>query len=353
MSSVDKNMVNSTYGFLPVLISASVKMQDGVIYMHKSWLDVLLAVCLGVICPAILIFAMTQPEKTNEELVRATEATVETVAFSETVYIDVLQGDGSCVNMDLEEYIVGVVLNEMPASFETEALKAQAVVARTYALRRYDKGGKHDTADVCVDPSCCQGYCSVEAYIQKGATTQQVQKVTNAVDATKGLVLRYEGELIEATYFSCSGGSTEDAVAVWGADIPYLRSVESPGEESATHFTDTEVFSTGDFASTLGISSNAVPESWIESVSYTEGGGVATIRICGTDYSGTQIRSLLNLRSTSFVISIIGDTVTITTKGYGHRVGMSQYGADAMAVGGSTFDEILFHYYQGTELTQY
>ena len=170
---------------------------------------------------------------------------------------------------------------------------------------------------------------------------------------TENLVLSYQGELIEATYFSCSGGSTEDAVAVWGTDVPYLQAVASPGEENAAHYSDTVTFKAEEFASLLGLDLTGAPKSWIGPVSYTEGGGVDTMEIGGVRFKGTTLRSALGLRSTAFSVSCTNDAVTITTRGFGHRVGMSQYGADAMAVNGSTFEEILSYYYQGTELTQW
>lgn len=148
--------------------------------------------------------------------------------------------------------------------------------------------------------------------------------------ATSGWVLTYEGELIEATYFSCSGGSTEDAAAVWGTEFPYLQAVASPGEEKAAHYTDTVRLSAEAFQDALGVTLSGSPGSWFRDVTYTDGGGIDTIVIGGTSYKGTSLRSALGLRSTAFSISTTEDTVTITTRGYGHRVGMSQYGADAM-----------------------
>ena len=194
---------------------------------------------------------------------------------------------------------------------------------------------------------------AVEDYLMKGGKERDVQRIRDIVAATEGQVLTYEGKLIEATYFSCSGGATEDAVAVWGTDVPYLQSVESPGEEQAAHYTDTVSFSPTDFASRLGISLTGEPSKWFSERTYTEGGGVATMKIGTETFSGTQLRKILGLRSTAFEIETDDDVIVITTHGYGHRVGMSQYGADAMAAVGSTYPDILTHYYQGTELTTY
>ena len=166
-------------------------------------------------------------------------------------------------------------------------------------------------------------------------------------------MLTYQGQLIEATYFSCSGGSTEDAIAVWGTDYPYLRATDSPGEENAAHYTDTVEFSEEEFEALLDRDLRGEPESWFGLTTYTAGGGIASMDIGGSTYTGTQLRQLLGLRSTAFTVTTDNDCVIITTRGFGHRVGMSQYGADVMAASGSSCEEILGHYYQGTTLTRW
>jgi stage II sporulation protein D len=221
------------------------------------------------------------------------------------------------------------------------------VVARTYTLRSAEADYKHTQADVCTDHTCCQAYVEPESY-SGGASA--LDKVYAAVKATSGEVLTYGGELIEATYFSCSGGSTEDAVAVWGTDFPYLRAVDSPGEENAAHHEDTMQFTKQELEAKLGVK---LTGNWLGKTTYTTGGGVDTVQIGGKIFTGKQLRVLLGLRSTAFTIDAAGGEITITTRGFGHRVGMSQYGAEAMAVTGSNFEEILYHYYQGTQLQQY
>jgi len=296
------------------------------------------AFLLGLALP-LAMMALVKPEQQAAENTEPVQQT--------SVKIDVLH-DGDVVEMELEEYIVGVVLSEMPADFQPEALKAQAVVARTYARKRMDKGSKHETSAVCTDPACCQGYRSLGDYLSAGGAEDSVDKVAQAVADTAGLVLKYEGELIDATYFSCSGGSTEAAVEVWGADVPYLQAVDSPGEEIAVHYTDEAVFTVEEFARLTGCTGK--PEGWLGRITYTQGGGVDTIELCGKIFTGTELRKLLGLRSTDFSIEIGEAAVTIATQGFGHRVGMSQYGAEAMARQGSTFQDILSHYYLGTEL---
>lgn len=264
--------------------------------------------------------------------------------------VSVLLPEGT-VTMDMQSYLTGVLLAEMPVDFAPEALKAQAVVSRTYALRRNTVSSKHSRGAVCADSTCCQAYRPVADFLAKGGTPEMLKKVTDAVESTKNQVLTYNGSLIEATYFSCSGGRTEDALAVWGTDIPYLQAVDSPGEESAAHFVDAVQFDAGEFAALLGISPKGSASAWLGSVSYTDGGGVAAMVIGGKKFSGTEIRQKLGLRSTAFSILAVGNAIHISTRGFGHRVGMSQYGAEAMAVNGSSYSEILAHYYPGTRLS--
>ena len=327
--------------------------------MKMFWKELLLCAFMGLVLPGALMEVSSSLLPRKEAAQAAAETTQETVAVFEEAPLScgtklpVLWPDGSTRQVDLEEYLVGVVLAEMPASFEAEALKAQSVAARTYAGKIHNAGEKHGNGSVCTNSQCCQAYISPDDYLDKGGSPQAVEKVRNAVLATAGEVLTYEEELIEATYFSCSGGSTEDAKAVWGADFPYLRSVSSPGEEGAAYYRDRVNFSKEMLEMKLGVKLETDPDTWLGPVTRTQGDGVKTIEIGGKTFRGTQLRQLLGLRSTSFTATTGGHGLTIETKGYGHRVGMSQYGADAMAVSGKTYREILSYYYQGTELSQY
>ena len=312
--------------------------------------DLILTGVLAFAIPALLLCA---PKKTDNEDVPA-ETTIETVSEEPTpVTVTLLQTDGSVIEVELQEYVLCAVLKEMPASFESEALKAQSVVARTYAMKRKAGNPKHPEADLCTNSQCCQGYCTAEDYLQQGGNRVDVEKIQKAVNDTQNEVLTYQNELIDATYFSCSGGVTEDAKAVWGQDVPYLQSVQSPGEEFATHFTDTVTISLGDFQYLLGLKLRGDPDGWIEDICYTDSGGVDTITLGGAEYTGVEFRKKLGLRSTYIDIGITENAVVITTRGYGHRVGMSQYGADAMALAGKNYTEILKHYYTGVEITTY
>lgn len=328
--------------------------------MDREWTRILAVVALGLILPQLVvgIGSRQQVRQTGgTETTAAVEATefvppAETVrsteAAPEPVCLPVVTAEDTVEWMDLEEYVRGVVLAEMPASFETEALKAQAVAARTYALRHLLVGNKHEQGAVCTRSTCCQAYLSDGDYLSKRGSSADWEKVAQAVKDTAGLVLTYEGKLADTTYFACSGGMTEDAEAVWGSYIPYLQAVQSPGEEQAASYEHEVYFSKAEFSALLDRPLTGSPTQWLGKMTYTDGGGVDTIVIGGITYTGKQLRTLLGLNSTAFTMTPDDEGITVTTKGKGHRVGMSQYGADAMAVLGSTYEEILAHYYQGT-----
>ena len=320
----------------------------------KTWL---MAIAFGAILPCLL-FSVTEklhPVKnqgnTDSSTQTATEWLDDVVVQEDSVLV--IEKNGTVEIMDMNMYLTGVLLGEMPADFAEETLKAQAVVARTYAQKRAQTGNKHFQGAVCTVASCCQAYCAPEDYLRKGGNQETIKKFENAVISTTGQVLTYQGALIEATYFSCSGGKTEDALAVWGTQIPYLQSVDSPGEENATHYQDHIQFTAAEFTDLLGIAPKGSPASWFGSITFTPGGGVNTIVIAGKVYRGVELRQKLGLYSTAFSIVPAGNTVHIHTKGFGHRVGMSQYGAEAMAISGSDYINILDHYYPGTELGSY
>lgn len=318
----------------------------GVIIMNKRRMDILLTVVFVIVFPLIFLSVIGRQRNMNTEISIAASTHAD-----KELYIKVLMEDKSVLDMKLDEYITCVVLREMPAEFEVEALKAQAIVARTYTLRRVEIGSKHKDAAVCTVSSCCQGFLRPDDYIKDGGTEELLNKVMRAVTETESMVIVYNDALIDATYFSCSGGMTEDAMAVWGEDIPYLQSTNSPGEENAEHHIDTVRLNAKEFLQKLQLNTDI--DLLIEQITYTDGGGVDSIKICGKEFKGTDVRKKLGLRSTSFVISVVGETVTVTTRGFGHRVGMSQYGADAMAIAGSSCNEILTHYYKGVEIVAY
>ena len=327
--------------------------------MKSMFMQVMQSVAMGAVIPGLLFSAVKNgavyaPEKEPDHQIQTAppmEQETENTPEPVKVTVPVLKSDGKRKEMDLEEYICRVVLGEMPASFEVEALKAQAVAARTYTLRCLG-GSKHENGAICTSSKCCQSYCEPEGYIRNGGTYANVRKVFDAVMQTAGEVVYYGDQLIMATYFSSAGDSTEDAKAVWGNSFPYLTSVNSP-EGDDRYNGETVSFSVKEFQEKLGVTLKGKPESWFGAATYTVGGGVDKIRIGGKLYSGITLREKLGLRSTDFTISTTDTAVTFTTNGYGHRVGMSQYGADAMAATGSDYKSILLHYYTGTHLGQY
>lgn len=316
--------------------------------MKHSTFFVLIALLIGILVLLLPLFGVF-PDNTSIMPTEAADTTdisqqQKATSFDSTVSLRVLIGE-VVTEMSLHDYLVGVLAAEMPSDFPTEALKAQTVAARTFALRQAN-AGKHLTADVCANPGCCQGWSSAVCATHLAA-----------VNSTDGLVATYHDALIDATYFSCSGSRTESALAVWGSDIPYLQSVESPGEASAPRYTESILFDAQYFAERLRsaypeISLDGTPKDWFGKITYTRGGGIDTAIIGGIEINGLRLRSLLSLRSTNISFHINENDIEITTYGFGHRVGMSQYGAKAMAEQGNDFEQILKHYYQGIEVKQ-
>ena len=312
--------------------------------------QLLLSFLCGVALPLVLMGLMGKTPAVVEDVESDGLTAGEQTSWDAETRIMVLFDSGNVRQMTMGEYLSGVVLAEMPADFAEEALKAQAVVARTYTCKRMEHN-KHGAAAVCTNSACCQGYRDSEDYVDSGGAVDSVEKICSAVRSTDGQVLIYGGKLIDATYFSCSGGQTEDAVAVWGQDVPYLQSVESPGEEDAPRYSDRIRYTPENFRLLTGISGEGSVGGWFGPVTYTDGGGVDTISICGQTFTGTELRGILGLRSTMFAVSVSEGMIVIETKGFGHRVGMSQYGAQAMAQEGGGYREILEHYYVGALLT--
>ena len=245
----------------------------------------------------------------------------------------------------------------MPASFHPEALKAQAVAARTYTLYHMGESSHpgHPGADTCTDPTHCKAYKSEsEAKKDWGAEGEVYwKKIASAVEETEGELAVYEGEPIDAVFHAASAGHTADAMDVWSASVPYLKSVESGGEENSPEYVTTVSVPFSEFRKTL---SEAYPEIVPESpadigaVDAGESGYVRSVTVCGQTVKGGEIRRLFSLRSAAFTLSADNETVTFRVTGHGHGVGMSQYGANAMAEKGADYREILKTYYTGTEV---
>lgn len=248
---------------------------------------------------------------------------------------------GEIKNIELEDYIVGVVAGEMPASFNEEALKAQAIASRTYAM--YKMKNSNGTYDLVTDKTN-QVYITEDKMksLWQENFDYYFEKIKKAVYDTKDLIMTYNGDVILSLYFARSNGKTEDAIAVFGSNQEYLKSVESPEENLTSEVT----ISKDKFCNKLNISCDAIN---ISNVLKSSSGRINSLNINGKTFKGTEIRTLFDLKSTDFDISI-GSEIKFVTKGYGHGVGMSQYGANKLAQNGKNYEEILKHYYQNINI---
>ena len=269
---------------------------------------------------------------------------------------------GEIEEVNLDEYLYGVVSAEMPANYETEALKAQAVVARTYTIYQMrHNSNKHENADICDNYACCQAWISKEDRISKWngeEAESNWNKIEEAVNSTTGKIVTYNGEPINAFFHSNSGGVTESSVNIWGGiDYPYLKSVETAGEDGYKQYTSQVEISKQDLVNRLkekyqDCEIDYSQENCIQILEYTSSGRVKTIKFGNKEIAGTEARSILGLKSTNFTFSINGDIVTFSVTGYGHGVGMSQTGADSMAKSGANYEEIIKHFYTNVEITE-
>lgn len=271
--------------------------------------------------------------------------------------VRLLGQDGEVTEMTLSGYLWGVVAAEMPASFELEALKAQAVAARTYWLSQSGTS-RHEDADICADSSCCQAYITrEEAAANWGDKAAEYGgRIAQAVAQTDGLCVTYEGSPIQALFFSSAPGSTVDAQAVWGRALPYLVSVDSPEGEEVPDYHSQLTMTTGEFRALVarelpGADLTGPVSGWLSDFVWEPSGTVSRVNVGGVSVTGGQVRKLLGLRSACFSVSVRGEEMTFHVTGYGHGVGMSQYGANAMARQGKSFREILNWYYTGTQVT--
>ena len=292
----------------------------------------------------------------GEEPPRESEGTAggATTTDGETV-LRVLD-NGTVREMDLGTYLAGVVRAEMPASFEPEALKAQAAAARTYTMYKLSSGGNHgDTAHVCTDHTCCQAYTDkAAAWRGWGKQAEEYEKkITAAVRETDGQLILYEDEPVLAVFHAASAGQTRPAGEVWQDDLPYLQAVTAPeGETAAPDYYSRAEFSTAQLREKLlaafpEVKLTGKAETWLRNVETDEAGNIKTVEVGGVAVKGASLRMALGLRSACFTWEPAEDGLIFFVTGYGHGVGMSQYGANAMAAAGADWKEILSHYYTG------
>ncbi len=269
-------------------------------------------------------------------------------SVDERTALTVLTPDGPSA-MSMADYLPGAVAAEMPVLFGPEALKAQAVAARTYVLA----ARRHDDADVCTDSGCCLAWLDETALraVWGGDYEANRAAVEAACRATDGQVLTYGGEAIQAAFHASSAGTTEDSGSLW-SPLPYLVSVPTPETAETVPGLVTEaVFAPGELCALLGINPDGAPETWLGTLETDDAGRAAALTVGGQRFTGAALRSALGLRSTAFTVRYEDGAFRFTVAGHGHGVGMSQYGAMLLAADGWTYDEILYHYYPGTLLS--
>ena len=316
--------------------------------MKKLFLWILIAAAVTALIPAVVLVKYGKYQKPLPE-------------SEETVSVYILAED-KVVEMQKSQYLKEVVSAEMPASFEFEALKAQAVAARSYLVSRqnaYKISGtpeEHKGADICTDPTHCKAWISEEKRRESwGADADKNwDKVSRAVEETKGEVITYNGEVISAVFHSTSSGKTESSKDVWGGDRPYLVSVESYGDTLSPKYKSEKEMSLDEFKKTAEKNIDGVDFSKgiIGDIARSDAGGILTVEIGGVAVKGTVFRKIYDLRSTNAEITIDKNTVKFDVKGFGHGVGMSQYGANYLASQGKNYEEILKTYYTGVEIVK-
>ncbi len=307
-----------------------------------------------VICIIIALSMVICPFAAGGEKSSTEQASTSVAAYAGNgaEYISVMSvRTGQVSRVELKEYIAGCVAAEMSPLYHTEALKAQAVACYTYA-KRIRENKSTDGADITDSPDNHQGYTDKEGRKEKwGEKFEEYEnKISAAVDAVFGEYMSYEDETVLAVYHANSTGRTQSAENLWGSAIPYLISVESPGDRLAPDYLSSSVFSKSEMEKILvecGADVNGDAGEWIEKTTADSGGYVSSLTVCGEEISASDFRKATDLRSPCFEIEYKNGEFTVTCKGYGHGAGMSQYGADYMARQGFDYKEILAHYYTG------
>lgn len=318
-------------------------------------------VVVVLIMPGIIVFISGVEGLQNLVLKTKTAPKVEDVMLK--LY---LHEQDKIISLPLEEYIKGVISAEMPAEFEFAALKAQAVAARTYTVKHmYAFGGngctEHPEADMSSDYKMSQAWLGESVLKERWGKNYKKywDKIEQAVEATRGQILLYDGKPIQAVFHSTSGVKTASALEVWGYDYPYLQSVESKFDEDSPRYHGKKEVPFTEVAAVFGEESSSLPvmqggglDKFIQILSYTDSGRVKEIRIGEKVFTGQEVRNVLQLQSDNFTVHSEAEKLVFETIGYGHGVGLSQYGANGMAKAGKSYQEILQHYYTGVELKQ-
>lgn len=324
--------------------------------------------CLYFILIILLIFCLpivfTNPFKTEEVVsnqVIEEKIMEKSFDYGEYSNIKLLHvGNKEVENIDLDTYLYGVVSAEMPASYEIEALKAQAVIARTYTIFKIKNGSKHENADICDDSKCCQAWISKENRMARWEDDKKEEywkKILTAVYETVGKVVLYNGEPINAFFHSNSGGKTELPINVWGGSYPYLQVVSTNGEDAYTTYKSEIILSKDELIQKMlekneKFKIDFKDKECIKVLEYTEGGRVKILKVGNVEISGVEARSIFGLKSAKFNFEIIKDNIKFYVVGYGHGVGLSQSGSDALAKQGKDYVEIIKYYYKDVEISE-
>ena len=335
--------------------------------MKKILLYIILVILLCFVVPIIFTNKNEQTVAMLENIkneIGEKEVLIESYDYKKYNKIKLLHaGTDKIEEISLDEYLCGVVAAEMPASYEKEALKAQAIVARTYTLYKIMNSNLHGKdVDICDDYRCCQAWISKVDRLQKWPADKKNEywnKIVNSVNETKGKIVTYEGKIINAFFHANSGGMTEIPVNVWGGtNYPYLHVVETSGEEGYKQYNSMVEL---DFEEIVNKFKEKYQnfeldikniEEEIKILEYTESGRVKTLKVGNKKLAGTEVRSILNLKSTNFEIGIEKNKIVFRVIGYGHGIGMSQTGADSMAKKGSDCEQIIKHFYVGVEIEE-
>ena len=336
--------------------------------MKKIFIYLLGFIIIFFIIPTLL--TISPPKENVEETISNIEENSEETVKQQEQYdyqkyktIKLLhQESGQVEELNIDEYLYGVVSSEMPANYEIEALKAQAVVARTYTIYQIiHNSGKHENADICDNFNCCQAWISKDERMAKWSAEEAESnwnKILEAVNSTSGKIITYNGEPINAFFHANSGGITESSLNIWGGiDYPYLKSVETAGEEGYTQYSSEVVYSKEELINKIkekypDCEIDFSQENCIQIIEYTTSSRVKTIKFGNIEMAGTEARTILGLKSTNFTFIIEGDNIKFSVTGYGHGVGMSQTGADALAKTGSNYEEIIKHFYTDVEIIE-
>ena len=335
--------------------------------MKKFWLYLSISIFICFILPAILTkrevktFSQTNniQEEQNQNIVENTSNNSNEYNYQKYGTIKLLhKSTGEVEEVPIDTYLCNVVSAEMPADYELEALKAQAVVARTYTIYKA-QNPKHENADICDDSTCCQAWVSKEKRFERWEEQKREsnwQKIVTAVKETAGKIVTYNGEPINAFFHANSGGTTELPVNVWGgAGLPYLQVVETAGEEGYTQYSSEVILNKEELIEKLKVKYTDIQIDFnndddIKILDYTDGNRVKTVKFGNHELSGVETRTIFGLKSTNFEITKENENIKFSVKGYGHGVGMSQTGADTMAKQGSNYEDIIKHFYKDVEI---